>query len=137
MGTHGILDLDIGNSRLKARLSFSEGCVQHRVVEHGSDLFEAVFQLIARDLGASGAKIVELLRAAMALCKTHESAARIFIEQLALAAGAAELYRLGAGRIADAFLETRLAAGWRSTYGMLDTRFDASYVVELLFPEMD
>ncbi|AMM85293.1 acyl-CoA dehydrogenase family protein [Martelella sp. AD-3] len=108
-----------------------------RVVEHGSDLFEAVFQLIARDLGASGAKIVELLRAAMALCKTHESAARIFIEQLALAAGAAELYRLGAGRIADAFLETRLAAGWRSTYGMLDTRFDASYVVELLFPEMD
>ncbi len=108
-----------------------------RVVEHGSDLFEAVFQVIARDLGASGAKIVELLRAAMALCKNHESAARIFIEQLALAAGAAELYRLGAGRIADAFLETRLAAGWRSTYGMLDTRFDASYVVELLFPEMD
>ena len=37
MGTHGILDLDIGNSRLKARLSFSEGCVQHRVVEHGSN----------------------------------------------------------------------------------------------------
>ncbi|QQM29594.1 acyl-CoA dehydrogenase family protein [Martelella lutilitoris] len=108
-----------------------------RVVEHGSDLFEAVFQVIARDLGASGAKIVELLRAAMALCKNHESAARIFIEQLALAAAAAELYRLGAGRIADAFLETRLAAGWRSTYGMLDTRFDASYVVELLFPEMD
>nr|WP_272214070.1 acyl-CoA dehydrogenase family protein [Marinicella sp. W31]MDC2875973.1 acyl-CoA dehydrogenase family protein [Marinicella sp. W31] len=108
-----------------------------RVVEHGSDLFEAVFQVIARDLGASGAKIVELLRAAMALCKSHESAARIFIEQLALAAGAAELYRLGAGRIADAFLETRLAAGWRSTYGMLDTRFDASYIVELLFPEMD
>ncbi|WP_319519431.1 acyl-CoA dehydrogenase family protein [uncultured Martelella sp.] len=108
-----------------------------RVVEHGSDLFEAVFQVIARDLGASGPKIVELLRAAMALCKSHESAARIFIEQLALAAGAAELYRLGAGRIADAFLETRLAAGWRSTYGMLDTRFDASYIVELLFPEMD
>lgn len=108
-----------------------------RVVEHGGELFEAVFQVIARDLGTSGPKIVELLRAAMALCKSDESAARIFIEQLALAAGAAELYRLGAGRIADAFLETRLAAGWRSTYGMLDTRFDPSYIVELLFPEVD
>ncbi|WP_425312637.1 acyl-CoA dehydrogenase family protein [Martelella limonii] len=108
-----------------------------RVVEHGSELFDAVFQVIARDLGQSGPKIVELLRAAMALCKTDESASRIFIEQMALAAGAAELYRLGAGRIADAFLETRLAAGWRSTYGMLDTRFDPSYIVELLFPEID
>lgn len=108
-----------------------------RVVEHGSDLFEAVFQMIARDMGPSGGKIVEVLRAAMALCRGDESAARIFAEQLALAAAAAELYRLGAGRIADAFMETRLAAGWRSTYGMLDTRFDASYIVELLFPEME
>ena len=30
--------------------------------------------------------------------------------------------RLGAGRIADAFIETRLAGSWRSTYGMLDAR---------------
>ncbi|AJY47651.1 acyl-CoA dehydrogenase family protein [Martelella endophytica] len=108
-----------------------------RVVEHGGELFDAVFRGIARDLGSSGAKIVELLKAAMALSRSDESAARIFTEQLALAAGAAELYRLGAGRIADAFLETRLAAGWRSTYGMLDTRFDASYIVDLLFPDMD
>ena len=108
-----------------------------RIVEHGGELFEAVFQVVGRDLGTSGAKIVELLRAAMTLTRSDESAARLFIEQLALAAGAAELYRLGAGRIADAFLETRLAAGWRSTYGMLDTRFDAAYIVELLFPDME
>ena len=38
------------------------------------------------------------------------------------------------GKIADAFLETRLAGGWRSTYGMLDARFDASYIVDLLYP---
>ncbi|MNL85102.1 hypothetical protein D3C87_2132980 [compost metagenome] len=56
------------------------------------------------------------------------------MEQLALAAGAAELARLGAGKIADAYLETRLAGGWRSTYGMLDARFDASYIVDLLYP---
>ncbi|TPW28025.1 acyl-CoA dehydrogenase [Martelella alba] len=108
-----------------------------KVVEHGADLFDAVFRLIARDLGSSGVKIIEVLRAAMALCRSDPSAARIFVEQLAHAAAAAELYRLGAGRIADAYLETRLAAGWRSSYGMLDTRFDAQYIVELLFPKAD
>ena len=40
----------------------------------------------------------------------------------------------GAGRVADAFLETRLASGWRSTYGMLDSRFDSAYIVDLLYP---
>ncbi|WP_176085186.1 acyl-CoA dehydrogenase family protein [Martelella sp. HB161492] len=108
-----------------------------KVVDHGADLFEAVFRLIGRDLGSSGAKIIEVLRAAMALCRSDPSAARIFVEQLAHAAAAAELYRLGAGRIADAYLETRLASGWRSSYGMLDTRFDAGYIVELLFPKAD
>ena len=27
-----------------------------------------------------------------------------------------------------------LAAGWRSTYGMLDSRFDSTYIVDLLYP---
>ncbi|PWE52830.1 acyl-CoA dehydrogenase [Metarhizobium album] len=105
-----------------------------RVLSRGRDLFETVFAGIARDIGPSGRKTVEVLRAAMALCERDEGAGRLLIEQLALAAAAAELYRLGAGRIADAFLETRLAAGWRSTYGMLDSRFDAGHIVDLLYP---
>jgi len=105
-----------------------------RVLSRGRDLFETVFEDLARDLGRSGRKIVEVLRAAMALCDRDEGAGRLLIEQLALAAAAAELYRLGAGKVADAFLETRLAAGWRSTYGMLDSRFDAGYIVDLLYP---
>jgi putative acyl-CoA dehydrogenase len=36
--------------------------------------------------------------------------------------------------VADAFLESRLAGGWRSTYGMLDSRFDARFIVDLLYP---
>ena len=52
----------------------------------------------------------------------------------AAAAAAAELCRLGAGKIADAFLETRLAGGWRHTYGMLDSRFDPNYIIDLLYP---
>jgi len=105
-----------------------------RVLSRGKDLFELVLSGFERDLGASGRKTIEVLRAAMALCETDEGAARLLVEQLALAAGAAELARLGAGKIADAFLETRLAGGWRSTYGMLDARFDASYIVDLLYP---
>jgi len=105
-----------------------------RVLSRGKDLFELVLSGFERDLGASGRKTIEVLRAAMALCETDEGAARLLVEQLALAAGAAELARLGAGKIADAFLETRLAGGWRSTYGMIDARFDASYIVDLLYP---
>jgi putative acyl-CoA dehydrogenase len=105
-----------------------------RVLSRGKDLFEIVLAGFERDLGASGRKTIEVLRAAMALCETDEGAARMLIEQLALAAGAAELARLGAGKIADAFVETRLAGGWRSTYGMLDARFDAGYIIDLLYP---
>jgi putative acyl-CoA dehydrogenase len=49
-------------------------------------------------------------------------------------AAAAELRRLGAGRIADAFVETRLAGQWRNTYGMLDGRHDARMIIDTLYP---
>ncbi|MDX0407327.1 acyl-CoA dehydrogenase [Sinorhizobium medicae] len=105
-----------------------------RVLSRRKELFEQLFATIGRDLGPAGRKTIEVLRAAMSLCERDEGAARMLVEQLALAAAAAELYRLGAGRIADAFLESRLAAGWRSTYGMLDSRFDSAYVLDLLYP---
>ena len=105
-----------------------------RVIGRGRDLFEMLFAGLARDLGTAGKKTVEVLRACLSLCERDEGAARMLVEQLALAAAAAELYRAGAGRIADAFLETRLASGWRSTYGMLDSRFDSAYIVDLLYP---
>lgn len=105
-----------------------------RVLGHGRDHFDQLFAMLARDLGPAGKKTVDVLRAALSLCERDEGAARLLVEQLALAAAAAELYRIGAGRIADAFLETRLASGWRSTYGMLDSRFDSAYIVDLLYP---
>lgn len=105
-----------------------------RVLQRGPNLFDPILENIARQLGASGRKTVEVLRAAMAVCDRDEGAGRFLTEQLALACAAAELARIGAGRIADAFVETRLAAGWRSTYGMLDSRFDAATIVDLLYP---
>ncbi len=105
-----------------------------RVLERGRNLFEPLLNGIARDLGPAGAKTVDVLRAAMAVCDRDEGAGRFLTEQLALASAAAELARMGAGRIADAFTETRLGSGWRSTYGMLDSRFDAAYIIDLLYP---
>ncbi|MGO7624305.1 acyl-CoA dehydrogenase, partial [Rhizobium ruizarguesonis] len=80
----------------------------------------------ARDLGPAGKKTIDVLRAAIALCEQYEGAARLLVEQLALAAGAAELYRLGAGRISDAFIETRLAGGWRRSGNRACRRWSAS-----------
>ncbi|WP_377288379.1 acyl-CoA dehydrogenase family protein [Rhizobium sp. SG2393] len=106
-----------------------------RVLTRGRDLFEQLFVVIGRDLGPAAAKTIDVLRAAISLCERDEGAARMLVEQLALAAAAAELYRIGAGRLADAFLESRFAGGWRATYGMLDSRFDSNFMLDLLYPE--
>lgn len=105
-----------------------------RVLARAPSLFDEVLAGIESDLGAHGKGTAGVLRAAMQVAGRDEGAARILTEQLALAAAAAELRRLGAGRIADAFLESRLAGQWRGTYGMLDARHDARLIVDTLYP---
>ena len=79
---------------------------------------------------------VGVLRAALQVASSDEGSARILTEQLAISAAAAELRRQGAGQIADAFVESRLAGQWRTTYGMLDARHDARVIVDTLYPEL-
>ena len=98
-----------------------------RVMHRGAGLFEDVLSGIRNDLGPAGEGTVGVLRAAMRVAQSDEGAGRLLTEQLALSAAAAELRRLDAGRIADAFIETRLAGQWRSTYGMLDGRHNAAH----------
>jgi putative acyl-CoA dehydrogenase len=105
-----------------------------RVLDRAPGLFDDVMAGIDRDLGASGHGTVGVLKAAMQVASSDEGSARILTEQLALAAAAAELRRLGAGRIADAFVETRLAGQWRTTYGLLDSRHDARLIIDTLYP---
>ena len=64
-----------------------------------------------------------------------EGSARILTEQLAMTVAAAALRRRFPSVVADAFLETRLGKPWRTTYGMLDSRFDAKAFVNYLCPE--
>ena len=108
-----------------------------RVLTRGRDLCEVALESINADLGSAGPRTVDVLRACMAVAERDEGAARMLTEQLALAAAAAELTRLGAGHVAEAFVETRLGGAWRSTYGMLDARFDARQIVDLLYPPVN
>ncbi|MEL7258348.1 MAG: acyl-CoA dehydrogenase family protein, partial [Pseudomonadota bacterium] len=95
-----------------------------RVFKRAPELYERVLDYIADNLGRRASATHDVLKAAFDLAKSDEGAARIVIEQLAMAAAATELYRIGAGRLADAFTETRLGGTWRMSYGMLDARFD-------------
>jgi putative acyl-CoA dehydrogenase len=105
-----------------------------RVLGRSPGLFDEVLAGIERDLGGGGAGTTGVLRAAMQVAASDEGSARILAEQLALSAAAAELKRIGAGRIADAFIETRLAGQWRTTYGMLAARHDSRLIVDSLYP---
>ena len=105
-----------------------------RVLRTSPESYDMILENIGRHLGRRGPRTLDVLAAAFDLVRTDEGSARIVVEQLALAAAAAELYRLGAGRLADAFCETRLAGAWRSSYGMLDSRFDAAHLLDALYP---
>jgi len=107
-----------------------------RVLSRAPALFEEVLAGIDRDLGTGGRGTIGVLRAAMQVAASDEGSARLLTEQLALSAAAAELRRLGAGRIADAFVETRLGGQWRTTYGMLDSRHDARMILDTLYPPL-
>ncbi len=104
-----------------------------RVLQRGSGLFDEVLAGLAEDLGDKAGATIEVLRAAIDVAKTDEGSARILTEQLALAAAGAELKRLGADNVADAFIDTRLGGQWRTTYGMLDARHDSRDIVDSLY----
>ena len=105
-----------------------------RVLSRGPELFDAVLSGLVKDLGSAGGRTADVLKACMAVCQTDQAGGRMLTEQLALAAAGAELTRMGAGQIAEAFVETRLGGAWRSTYGMVDARFDSRRILEVLYP---
>ncbi|MEM8541086.1 MAG: acyl-CoA dehydrogenase family protein [Pseudomonadota bacterium] len=105
-----------------------------KTLNRSPDSFEKLLSQLGQDLGSDGAQTVEVLRAAFQLAKSDEGSARIATWQLALAAAAAELKRLGTGTLADAFVETRLTSAGHSCYGMIDSRHDASTILDALYP---
>ncbi len=107
-----------------------------RVMKRGPRLLEAVIAGMENDLGADAAKMFDVLKAAADVAMKDEGSARLFVEQLALTAAAAELKHSFGGELSDAFAESRLAGAWRSTYGMLDARYNARGIVDYACPPL-
>ena len=105
-----------------------------RVLRKSSEPLEAVLATIEDALGGTAKSTLNVLRAATAVALADEGSARILTEQLAMTVAAAALRRRFPSVIADAFLETRLGKPWRTTYGMLDSRFDARAFVNYICP---
>lgn len=106
-----------------------------RVLSKKPEALDTVLDGLQRDLGGeSAAKMIDVLRSASKMALDDPGGSRILVEQLAYTAAAAELKRLGAGENADAFIETRLGGLWRSTYGMMDNRYNARRIIEKDFP---
>ena len=105
-----------------------------RVISQGNDILPIVLAMLERDLGEGAAKTVDVIHTAAGMANADPGSARILTEQLALTAAAAELKRLRLGDLADAFIESRLGGLWRSSYGMLDNRYDVNSILDNLFP---
>ncbi len=105
-----------------------------RVLRKSSEPLEVVLANIEDALGGTAKSTLNVLRAAAAVALADEGSARILTEQLAMTVAAAAIRRRFPSVVADAFLETRLGKPWRTTYGMLDSRFDAKAFVNYLCP---
>lgn len=104
------------------------------VLRKTSDPLEAVLANVEHELGSSATSTLNVLRAATAVALADEGSARVLTEQLAMTVAAAALRRRFPAVIADAFLDSRLGKPWRTTYGMLDSRFDAKAFIDYLCP---
>jgi putative acyl-CoA dehydrogenase len=105
-----------------------------RVLRKSSEPLESVLANVEDALGGTAKSTLNVIRAATAVALADEGSARILTEQLAMTVAAAALRRRFPSVIADAFLETRLGKPWRSTYGMLDSRFDAKAFINYICP---
>lgn len=105
-----------------------------RLLRRNSDMLETVLAGIQDSLGRAAQSSLNILRAAAAVALAEEGSARVFVEQLAMTAAAAVLRRRLPSVVSDAFVETRLTKPWRSSYGMLDSRFDARAFLNYLHP---
>ena len=100
-------------------------------------MLDHVLETIAQELGPGSKAAVDVLSAAAGVASEDPGSARILTEQLALTAAAAALRRDFPAAFADAFIETRLGRPWRSTYGMIDGRFDSRTLLDYIAPATD
>lgn len=104
------------------------------VIEEIPEAIEVALAEIAADLGKQVSP--EVIRQAAAACADDPGSARILVEQLAVTSAAAALHHFAPRPITDAFLDTRISGSWRTSYGMLDGRYDAKGIARYAYPAL-
>lgn len=105
-----------------------------RVLSRQPEALDVVLSTIDADFGQKRDTVSDVLKKLALASQDDPGTARILTEQLALTAAAAALQRYAPGLASEAFMVTRLGGQWRSTYGMLDSRFDGRALVEAACP---
>lgn len=116
-----------GNNRLVQDVMHS--------AQRAPKLFSEVLVSIGSTIGNGGTRTVEVLEAATQVVINEPSAGRLLVEQMAYAAGAAALMNSEIDPVINAFVESRLAGQWRSSYGTLSARHNARQIIDLLYPQ--
>ena len=107
-----------------------------RVAQRMPEALDEVLAHIGDEIGESVGPEIGTLRAALADGEPEEGALRVHTERLALLAAAAALRRHAPRVVADAFLSARIRAPWRATYGTLETRYDATSLIDFIVPDL-
>jgi putative acyl-CoA dehydrogenase len=98
-------------------------------IEKNAGTLSAALSIIEQSLGAAAAPSLNVIRTAAEAALDNPAMGRILVEQLALTLAAAALRQVMPEAVSDAFMETRLAGQWRTSYGMLNSRHSFSTIL--------
>ena len=105
-----------------------------QLLRKSTEPLDAAITICEATLGGSAKATLSIIRAATAVALADEGSVRVLAEQLALTVAAATMHHAFPAEVGDAFLDTRLGKGWRTTYGMLDSHFDAAGILDFVCP---
>jgi len=90
---------------------------------------------LGADLGSQNADLVDRTLTLGREAEEDPGLARAFADQLAMVGAASAMRRNLPRVVADAFISARLRGGYTAQYATLDSRFDATAIVEFTVPE--
>jgi putative acyl-CoA dehydrogenase len=110
-----------------------------RVIDKEPEAIDGVLREL-EDASAGDGRLraaLDRVKRLVAECARDQSVARALVEQLALLQASALLLRHAPQAASDAFIATRLAGGWRNTYGAGLARADTRAILARAAPRLD
>jgi len=103
-------------------------------LQQSETYFNTLVDTITANIGSIGQHVGELLHLSAQMSKEDASFSCFLVEQLAYAVAACSMQEFEADVVTTAFINSRLGGQWRATYGMLNPRFNPTFILETLFP---